>query len=208
VVALNRGYTTPKFAGVTPDRIYAGSVLVWPPAESYLTPTVGFASTPDAPELHMTGAWRITARVRMDALPVSGYGTIAAQRLTSATDLAWHTGANPTQFVTRRSTDGLTFPGALNVFAPMPPIGTDTTVSMDIPAATLWNSTAALTIGVRANNVSLPDAWLGRIYWVQVEVAGAVVWRFDAREHERGTSWTDARGRTWTLSTAGAVVHP
>ena len=52
----------------------------------------------------------------------------------------------------------------------------------------------------------------GRIYWIEMRTgldpaAGSVLWRFDAAEYSgSATSFTDPRGRTWTLSTASAVV--
>lgn len=58
-----------------------------------------------------------------------------------------------------------------------------------------------------------PFAWDSRIYWVELRTgldpaAGTVQWRFDAADHVSGTSWTDARGRTWTLTTPAAIVKP
>ena len=35
-----------------------------------------------------------------------------------------------------------------------------------------------------------------------------LLWRFDASEHSTGTSWTDPRGRTWTVTpAASSIVH-
>ena len=37
--------------------------------------------------------------------------------------------------------------------------------------------------------------------------AGTMLWRFDVADHVSGTSWTDPRGQTWTLTNAAAVTH-
>ena len=55
----------------------------------------------------------------------------------------------------------------------------------------------------------------GRIYWCELRsgldpTGGSVLWRFDAADYQGGggTSYVDPRGRTWTLTTAAAIVRP
>ena len=33
----------------------------------------------------------------------------------------------------------------------------------------------------------------------------SLIWRCDPSEYKTGLTWTDARGRVWTLSAAGAI---
>ena len=40
-----------------------------------------------------------------------------------------------------------------------------------------------------------------------VPTVDGVLWRFDAQDHVSGTSWTDPRGRTWTVPSSSAIVH-
>jgi hypothetical protein len=51
----------------------------------------------------------------------------------------------------------------------------------------------------------------GRIYSVELRTgldpnAGTVIWRFDANEWNGGSTFTDARGRVWTLTNPSAIV--
>ena len=51
----------------------------------------------------------------------------------------------------------------------------------------------------------------GDFYWVEMRAgtnpnAGAVQWRMDPAEYVNGTTWLDARGRTWTLSNPASIV--
>lgn len=78
------------------------------------------------------------------------------------------------------------------------------------PLATPFvDATGVLRIGARITNT---EPWNGRIYWVELRTgldpaAGTVLWRFDADEYPgTGTTWTDPRGRAWTLTTASAIT--
>ena len=76
-----------------------------------------------------------------------------------------------------------------------------------------FNGTDPVTVG-RAGSGS---SWDNRIYWVECWSGfdatgtsprqGTMLWRFDATEHVSGTSWVDARGLTWTLTNASAIVE-
>ena len=77
--------------------------------------------------------------------------------------------------------------------------------------AAFFDSTGPVRIGSDATGGS--TVWDGTINWVEVRsgidpLAGTLLWRFDANEHVSGTSWTDARGHVWTLTSAAALVHP
>lgn len=82
----------------------------------------------------------------------------------------------------------------------------------------LWNaigatldSPAVLRIGGTTTSTGIFN---GRIYWVEMRTgtnpaAGDLLWRFDAADYPgTGTSWTDPRGRTWTMSTSTAITRP
>lgn len=76
------------------------------------------------------------------------------------------------------------------------------------------NRTSAVSIGT-ATGVLL-QTWLGRIYEVTlagsqtINPPGSTVWRFDVSDTTTGTtSWTDPRGRVWTVGgSASGHVHP
>ena len=75
-------------------------------------------------------------------------------------------------------------------------------------ASTAFDTTADLVVG---SSLGYNGTANGRIHWVEMRsgldpVGGAVVWRMDARDHVSGTSWTDSRSRTWTLSNPAALV--
>ena len=76
--------------------------------------------------------------------------------------------------------------------------------------ATPFNSVSTICVGSWSTG---GQPWDGNIYWVEQRTgldpaAGSVVWRFDAQEHISGTTWTDARGRLWTVNNKAQVVHP
>ena len=97
----------------------------------------------------------------------------------------------------KRSTDdGVTFP-------------TMVTNGFGTSFAGWFNSTGRMVIGGDSDGAS--SVWDDRIYWVELRtgtdpLGGTVLWRFDANEYVSGTSWVDARGRTWTIATAAAIT--
>lgn len=87
-----------------------------------------------------------------------------------------------------------------------------------VPALTWVNRSSAIVIGdaVLAGS-GAASTWPGRIYDVELAASstpspkGATIWRADISEHTAAaTSWTDARARTWTVSSGGAanLLHP
>jgi hypothetical protein len=118
----------------------------------------------------------------------------------------------------------------------IPPVGVDhsAAVTVEMNSAgrfymTAWTydeTTTAWTTGTRTDcGVSLTPFDVttllrvgggfpagSRLYSVELRTGldpagGTVVWRFDADDYPgTGTTYTDPRGRTWTLSTAGAVT--
>ena len=67
---------------------------------------------------------------------------------------------------------------------------------------------AALEVG--AQHVGTQHFWKGRIQWVEMRTglvpgAGLRKFRFDASEHRADTTWTDANGRTWTITNPNAI---
>jgi hypothetical protein len=81
-----------------------------------------------------------------------------------------------------------------------------------LPLMPWVNRTAPISIGTAVGET----AWPGRIYDIELANAstptppGATVWRFDVDDTTAGTSsWTDPRGRVWTVGGASAGhVHP
>lgn len=72
---------------------------------------------------------------------------------------------------------------------------------------------APLTVGSHLTSGS--SKWMGLIYWCQFQwldaagTATGTAWKFDGNDYPgTGTSFTDPRGRTWTMTVAGAVSGP
>ena len=85
------------------------------------------------------------------------------------------------------------------------------TIGTNVVAAVTQNtSTDPVRIG--AYSVA-SDPFDGRIYSVELRTGldptkGTVLWRFDATEYPgSGTTYTDPRGREWTLTAAAAIKH-
>jgi hypothetical protein len=84
-------------------------------------------------------------------------------------------------------------------------VGT-TTVATNVP----WDSTSVVRVGADTGGGS--NKWNGRIFAVEMRdgldpVAGTVLWRFNAADYPgTGTTYVDPRGRTWTLTSASAIV--
>ena len=79
-----------------------------------------------------------------------------------------------------------------------------------VPAIPSIAAPDAMLIGVAYDWSTWP--WDGRIYSVELRtgldpIGGALLWRFDGDDYPgTGTTYVDPRGRTWTLSAAGAIV--
>jgi hypothetical protein len=106
-------------------------------------------------------------------------------------------GGTPGHVSAYRSTDG---------GATWTPQGTTT----NWVATTAFDSTGPVRVGAWSTT---GDKFYGRIYWCELRTgldpaAGTVVWRFDADDYPGGsvTSYTDPRGRTWTLTAAAAIT--
>lgn len=167
-----------------------------------------FVSTPNAPDLRITGDVRITARVRADDVESTASRVIAdrigtnvyAYRLATYTTswylIGWPTGQTSPQVgpgLATRTVMGLTPPGA-DVYVGAEAVG----VSPSSQAATLllsslrstdgvgWTRPAGTSAGQRADMLSYPstvaqrisNGWLGRIYWVQVEAINRATFTF------------------------------
>ena len=87
-------------------------------------------------------------------------------------------------------------------------IGTPYSLATPLPDG-INDANARLQIG--AQHDSGQHQWVGRIYWAEqrrstVPGQGTLVWRFDATEYPgSGTTYTDPRGRVWTLTNAAAI---
>ena len=73
------------------------------------------------------------------------------------------------------------------------------------------DTTSVMRIGASS---AAGNRFNGRIYWVEQRTgldpaAGDIVWRFDASDYPgTGTTWTDPRGRAWTMTAGGGIVKP
>ena len=161
-----------------------------------------------------------------------GYSMLSTYANTVYPALGWPTGTTSPQIAlgnTPRTNWGpLTPPGADRylgaTFRGVNPASQATTLVTQRLTSTdgvTWTNSGTVSAGVRADALSKDSGqalrigfgWLGRIYWVQVESLNAagvptgVLWRFDADDYPgTGTSYVDPRGRTWTLSAAGAIT--
>lgn len=218
------------------NRVYAGAKKVWPP--NYLDASIGSCSTPDPGvppqqcvwvfkvigstgvigtlcsqyEVDPNRSWLIRRQATgtMTANLVPAAGTAASSRaITTATVPAIPPKAVPEvlalaldQDVTNCRMWRQDNAGAWVA---------DATPSATISPLPLFDSTTVMRIGT-FSATSTP--WVGRIYWIELRTgldpaAGTLLWRFDASEYPgTGTSWTDARGRVWTLITASSIVVP
>ena len=88
---------------------------------------------------------------------------------------------------------------------------TSYTVGGTIASQPIYNSTAPVEIGSIGTGVL---AFNGRIYSVELRTGlsptgGTVLWKFDANDVPVGaTTYTDPRGRQWTLTNPAAVKNP
>lgn len=77
---------------------------------------------------------------------------------------------------------------------------------------TAFDSSDVMTIG--ADGTGSSSIFNDQIYWIELRTGanptgGTVLWRFDASDYPgSGTSYADPRGRTWTLTSAAAVIPP
>jgi hypothetical protein len=74
-----------------------------------------------------------------------------------------------------------------------------------------YDSPESVIIGSANGWTPTGNTFAGRIYWLEMRTgsdpaAGTLLWRFDASEYVSGTSWVDARGRTWTLTDPAGIV--
>ena len=76
---------------------------------------------------------------------------------------------------------------------------------------TPWVTNYPITIGPTQSFNAPYNTPKGSFYWVEMRSgtnpnAGAVQWRMDVAEYAGGAGWTDARGRTWTLSNPASII--
>ena len=218
------------------NRVYAGAKKVWPP--NYLDAVVGSASTPDPGPLPAQCIWVYKVRntlpvtigvvaAQYEADPNRSWlvrravnGTITLTMPTSA-----GTSSGARTYTTSNVPQRLPTGGdeiLANSFDE-----TVATVRMwRVDATGAWVADASngtvlspqvtfdSTSVVRIGRFATSTPWIGRIYWVELRTgldprAGTLVWRFDASEYPgTGTTFTDARGRVWTLSAANSIVVP
>ena len=204
-----------------------------PPLAAYLTPTVGTATTPDpgVPPNDCTFVYKVRANLagpdqnivaQFEGAPNNSWGlhtspnepsvywytsnngtnltlagTITVPRIFTAVD-EWHSlSVSSTTLTGRKSIDG---------GVTWTQIGTTPNTQ-----PTLFDSSSVMRVGLGAGGLGV---YQGRIYSVELRsgldpAAGSVLWKFDANDYPgTGTSYTDPRGRTWTLTSASAITKP
>jgi hypothetical protein len=214
--------------------VYVGGVKVWPTTpvwtNSYMDCTVGTVTTvdPGVPPAQTI----ILAKLRG---PVTGNKTICAQALNTGNLMSWGLRRGSAQMIYTAYATGTTSGSSRAPAAPAPTqadeyigIAVDRAVSGQTytstngtswtagasaagVTSTPFDTTVDLKIGTSEYQIGLP-IWDSRIYWCEMRTGlsptgGTVLWRFDANDHVSGTTWTDPRGRTWTLTTAAAITH-
>ena len=203
------------------------------PREDYFTPTLGTLSTPDWGAMPATFCFLTKTR----GGPVQFLNYSMASQAPGPPQESWAIGRASTGLYINYSGDGSSSMGVSTGVgvAPMPhPYRTEYfayvyagtsptnglqqwrstgeggawTLQYNAGAAgvTFFDSTGPVKIGIHSAN------YPGDIYWIEMRSGsdpngGTVLWRYDAAEHVSGTSWVDARGKTWTLSTAAAITH-
>lgn len=195
-----------------------------PPVPSYLNPMIGVVTTPDTPDMEITGKVRFTFRSQIDDILPGYFPSHASKTGATMAEREWlfycHSGQDSVSFSTASTT------GQQNDFA----IGLYLLGDHVLGVEAEPGSTTVVTIvdGVRttiglAINTGMPNTtapvqignpiFEGRIFWVQMERLDAsgnstgVVWRFDAEDYPGfGSTYTDPRGREWTLSAPGAII--
>ena len=205
-------------------------------SHGYLTPTVGTVTTPDPGPLpeqytwvtHVAGPWAGTWETFAAQHETMGQyswrwdfhsGMPAMRPLTTsdgqdgglvlpwlpfpamspwmATSMVRDNDAGQAVSTGYVSTDGLTW---------------SQVASASDPAFPVFDSSSVVRVGA-ADGAGVQTV-AGRIYSVELRTgldpaAGTVLWRFDADDYPgTGTSYSDPRGRTWTLTNASAITPP
>ena len=196
----------------------------WAPFQ-YLDPVVGIATTPDPgpPPAEFTVVYKADTATPTSATP----NTVMSQVTPSSYTVYHHNGsiavwgssdgttpvyvglhsptswAHPFEYAVSWRDVGANF--NLRVWRRDPTGWVPVTAGdQPIPVATLFDSNAVMRIGEVGSSFD-------RIYSVELRTgldpaAGTVLWRFDAAEAPgTGTTYTDPRGRVWTLSNAAAI---
>jgi len=201
----------------------AGVVNPWV-VDQYLIPALGTISTPDTPDMAITGMVRLSFRARFDAILGTGFPSVVIKQTAAPvreylvflyhpnTDLMVFSSADPALTSFTQATMLASTPlGVAHTFGvEVAPNATSIVSILDgvrttQPAGQLVLPHTAAPVMIGGGDPNLQ----GRIYWAQLEkLDGTVIWRFDATEYPgTGTSYTDPRGRVWTLSNANAIGH-
>jgi hypothetical protein len=224
-----------NLGSVTVDAAYLGTTKVW--SAAYLTPTVGTVTTPDPgplPPQHVV-VWKATGPLnstpinqhiaaQFDADPQRSYSfqrnrsgyvrtLFSGDGLAAGATAHARTAPNITGIETKISYLAIAVDLTVQrLTCYTSPDGVTWTQfnSGTTPVLTPFDSSGVLRIGGYAPTGV--ERWNGRIYWVEMRTgvdpaAGVVQWRFDPNDWHTGTTFTDPRGRTWTLATAGAITR-
>jgi hypothetical protein len=191
----------------------------------YLDTSIGTISTPDTPDMALTGKFRMTVQMQLRALPAAGF-PMPVSKVGAGFVNREYMIYIATNGATAYSTTNAGFSANVDggIINPMPIggshlIGFEATPGL-MPYVQMFDAQRnANTVGVApafpdsAAAVKIGDtAMSARIYWAQLEKLDAqnnstLVWRFDAKEYSGvAASYLDPRDRTWTLSAPGCII--
>jgi hypothetical protein len=189
----------------------------------YLDMGAGYITTPETPDMAFTGPMRLTWRARVDSVgagwpaiivkaPEDLWVYVNTDSVGQDDYMGFHTNAasGPAVFVIQSP---FTFGEAHTYGVEFTP-GSAAMVGIVDGVRTSGVATATVTATLTGSVLRLGDPnysggpAVGWLYWAQLEhIGGSVVWRFDGTEYPgSGSSYTDPRGRTWTISAPNAIL--
>ena len=217
--------------GSGPTHAWAGSCSV--PQVGYLTPTVGTVSTPDPGPLpnqcclvfnvqgptglgQIAAQWEVSGQLSWEVSREMDQAVNPLVRLETSPNGTGSAGPKRSLNLPVASPEhlALAIDQTLSSLTLSKYDAANGTWSIAEPKLFLpfstFDSNSVLRIGKAT--FGSDTTFAGRIYSVELRsgldpAAGTVLWRFDANDYPgSGTSYTDPRGRTWTLSVAGAIT--
>ena len=212
------------------NRVYAGATKVWPP--NYLNAEVSTASSPDPGPLpsQCVFVWRAQGTNTALGSLCSQYEADPQRAWLIRRNNA--SGRMTVNLVVDGTSANAPSMSTVSAPASIPPTATPEVLAVAIDHAVascrMWRTNVAGVLVADASAGTMAPVapfdsntvirigsfaaastpWIGRIYWVELRTgldprAGTLIWRFDASEYRSGTTFTDARGRVWTLTNSG-----
>jgi hypothetical protein len=199
-------------------------------AARYLAPNVGVAYTPDTADMQITGTVRLTMRAQVDSFVAAAFPSLLFKGDTGREFLFYLTtpGDNYLVFSASDATAYTDYYMSPVVLGQPLTVGIEFTSGSTAGAAyadgvrqpvtfytapVIPNTTQPVIVG-NSGGAANANA-TGRIFWAQLEKLSGpggsstgVVWRFDAADAPTDattTTWTDPRGRAWTVTNPQAI---